>query len=390
MLVTRYMKGFIVSLIALFMVLNPIPSFAKDANASLPAYIEKLGEAKQSMQDGDWEKAAAQVKQLKKDWMSVEGDVVSQSHGVYEKSEKSLGMMDGYLSSPSSREKALPVIDEMIDNLQPLASANYGVWDAALIPIREGLEAVLVIGALLTFAKKAGSRKAKVWVWSGTSLAVLVCTAVGALVTFLFSTEAFGTNNSLINGWSGVLASLMLLYVGYWLHRNADITRWNQFIRSKTEQALSLRRMTVFAVLAFVAVLREGLETVIFLFGLAGRMPASKLVLGIALGLGILTVIGFLMLRLSSILPLRPFFLVSSIIVFYLCFKFMGSGIHSLQMAGVLPSTISDALPSFNGLSIFPSWYSTIPQLLALLIFIFIFIRGQKFTSRTKKTTEEN
>lgn len=347
----------------------------KSGQHSLSSYITELGNAKQSMDKKDWVTAASQVKQLQQDWLSIEGDVVSQSQSIYTESEKNLVMMDAYLANQQTRKKAVPLIEEMITSLKPLASANYGMWDAALIPIREGLEALLVIGSLLMFARKANSRPAKLWVWGGTTLAVLVCLTVGAIVSFLLSVAAFGNNNSLINGWSGVLASLMLLYVGYWLHRNADIKRWKAFIQSKTSQAISTRKMVSFAVLAFIAVLREGMETVIFLIGMTGRMPASELIMGIAVGFGVLIVIGFLMLKLGVLLPMRPFFLLSSFVVFYLCFKFMGSGIHSLQMAGVLPSSVSDALPSVNSLSIFPSWYSTIPQAVCLFLFILIIMK---------------
>lgn len=360
-----------------------------NGHQSLSAYISKLETAKQSMKAHDWTQAAAQVKQLQQDWLSVEGDVVSQSQSVYTESEKDLVMMDAYLAKPSLRAKALPMIDSLIANLKPLASNSYSMWDAALIPVREGLEALLVIGALLTFSKKAGSKAAKRWVWSGTTAALAVCVAVGMVVSLLLSAAAFGNNNSLINGWAGVIASVMLLYVGYWLHRNSDIQRWNHFIRSKTEQAMSQGRMISFAALAFIAVLREGMETVIFLIGMAGRMPASQLILGIAVGFGILVIIGFLMLKIGVLLPLRPFFIISSLVIFYLCFKFMGSGIHSLQMAGVLPSTVADYLPSVNSLSIFPSWYSTVPQALFLLIALVIIARGQYITFKRNKNFKE-
>lgn len=361
----------------------------KSGHASLSAYITELNNTEASLQSGDWATATAQVRQLQQDWLSVEGDVVSQSQSIYTESEKNLVMIDAYLADPSTRSKANPLIKEMIANLKPLAAANYGMWDAALIPIREGLEALLVIGALLSFAKKAQSGKARVWIWGGTTLALVVCLAIGIVVSLLFSAAAFGNSNALINGWSGVLASLMLLYVGYWLHRNSDIRRWRQFIQSKTEQAISRNRMISFALLAFIAVLREGMETVIFLIGMAGRMPVSRLALGIALGFAVLIVIGVLMLKIGLLLPLRPFFFISSLIVFYLCFKFMGSGIHSLQMAGVLPPTVSDILPSVNSLSIFPSWYSTIPQLLFLIIFILILMRKNPFFFHKSKTSRE-
>lgn len=360
----------------------------KGGRQSLSAYISQLDQARQTMKNHDWATAVTQVKQLQNDWLAVEGDVVSQSQPVYAESEKNLVMMDAWLANPNTQEKALPLVEKMISDLKPLASTEYGMWDAALIPIREGLEALLVIGALLTFAKKAHSKEAGLWVWGGTALALAICVAVGAAVSFLISAAAFGSNNALINGFSGIIASLMLLYVGFWLHRHADISRWKRLIDSKTEQAMNRRRMFSFAILAFIAVLREGLETVIFLIGLVGRLPASQLIFGLAAGCAVLVVIAFLMLKVGILLPIRPFFIVSSLIVFYLCFKFMGSGIHSLQMAGVLPSAVSDRLPSISSLSVFPSWYSTLPQALLFVAFLIFFGREQ-WLARHHNTAKE-
>ncbi|GGE35011.1 hypothetical protein GCM10011391_12130 [Pullulanibacillus camelliae] len=354
---------------------NPNPNSKK--KESLSTYIEELKQTKTLLQNKEWTQAQAKIKTLQSNWLTVEGDVVSQSQTVYTKSEEDLVLLDAYVASPSERHKTLDLINEMIFSLQPLADSDYNMWVAALIPIREGLEALLVVGALLTFSKKAESKEATRWVWGGSISGILVCMVVGGIVTFLLSSQAFGNNNSLINGYSGVIASVMLLYVSYWLHRNADIKRWNQFIRSHTEKAMTSGRMLSFAIIAFLAILREGMETVIFLIGMANRMPVSQLVLGIVVGFGVLVIIGVLMLKIGIKLPLKPFFLISSFIVFYLCFKFMGSGIHSLQMAGVLPSTVPGYLPSVNALSIFPSWYSTLPQLVFLIIAIVIVLVNQ-------------
>jgi high-affinity iron transporter len=211
---------------------------------------------------------------------------------------------------------------------------------------------------------------------------VLLCIVVGFIVAFLLSSSAFGQNNSLINGWTGVLASLLLLYVSYWLHRNADVQRWTKFLRSKSNQALTSGKMASLALLAFFAIVREGLETVIFLIGMAGKMSVGELTGGIAAGFGILGICAVVMIKLGNRLPIRPVFLVSSAIVFYLCFKFMGSGIHSLQMAGIVPSAVHEYLPEYGALSLYPSWYSTLPQLLFVLIAVGVLVR-QRFTAKT-------
>ncbi|THF83689.1 FTR1 family iron permease [Cohnella fermenti] len=333
---------------------------------TLSAYILKLRNTGDLIGKQRWDEAQGQVKLLQRQWLTVEGDVVSQSQKVYNDTERDLVLLDGYLSNSGKRDQAASIVDRMVEALAPLADARYSWWDAALIPIREGFEGLLVVGALLMYAKRADSKPAKRWVIGGSAAGLLTCVVVGSAVVMLLSSSAFGHNNLLINGWTGVLASALLLYVSYWLHRNSDAKRWNRFLAEQSSKALTGGRMFSLGLLSFFAIVREGLETVIFLIGMASKMSAIQLTAGIAAGFGVLAIAAFLMLKAGSRLPIRPVFLVSSAIVFYLCFKFMGSGIHSLQMAGVLPATVDEGLPDFTALSLYPSWYSTLPQLLFL------------------------
>ncbi|MFC5702425.1 FTR1 family protein [Cohnella faecalis] len=357
---------------------------------TLGVYVMKLRQAGNLMDAEKWSEARAQVKQLQQQWLSVEGDIVSQSQTVYNNSERDLVLLDAYLSSESKRTQAKPIVDRMIDSLTPFIDAQYSWWDAALIPIREGIEALLVVGALLMYAKKADSKPARKWVIGGSLSGVIVCIAVGFAVAVLFSSSAFGHNNSLINGWTGVLASVLLLYVSYWLHRNADTKRWKLFMETKSRQALSGGRMVSLALLAFFAIVREGLETVIFLIGMVGKMSAGELSGGIAAGFGVLALCAIVMVKAGTRLPVRPVFLVSSVIVFYLCFKFMGSGIHSLQMAGLLPSTVHDYLPEYASVSLYPSWYSTLPQLLFVLAALAVIVLQRTKVKRRSTILSNN
>ncbi len=336
-------------------------------NLSLGTYVMKLRQTGDLIDRGELEKARTETKLLQRQWLSVEGDVVSQSQSAYSDAERDLVMLDAYLSGEGKQEEASSVVDRMVQSLSPLIDAQYSWWDAALIPLREGIEALLVIGTLLMFAKKSNSKPAQKWVVGGTMAGVILCIAVGFIVSLLLSSSAFGRNNALINGWTGVFASLMLLYVSYWLHRNSDVKRWSRLIKTKSDMAISGGKMLSLSLIAFFAITREGLETVIFLIGMAGKMPAMSLVGGIAAGFGILIVAAFAIIKGGNRLPIRPVFLISSLIVFYLCFKFMGSGIHSLQMAGIIPSSVDDYLPEKASFSLYPSWYSTLPQLLFVL-----------------------
>ncbi|OWR31772.1 iron permease FTR1 family protein [Saccharibacillus sp. O23] len=334
---------------------------------TLGLYIGKLKSVQEAAEAQDWSAAQSGARELQNQWLSVEGEVVGRSASVYADTERDLVLLPAYLADPAKQAQAAPLLDRLIAALTPLADAGYGWVDAALIPIREGLEALLVVGSLLAFVRKSGAPRGQRWIVGGSAAGLVFSVAAGAAVSLWLSTSVFGASNSLLNGWTGVIAAGMLLYVGYWLHRSSDMRRWNEKLRSSSKQALSSGRMFSLALLAFLAIVREGLETVIFLIGLAGRMPGRELLLGIATGFGALALIAVVIVKLGDRLPLKPFFLVSSVVVFYLGFKFMGSGIHSLQMAGLIPSSTESYLPSAATISLYPSWYSTLPQLLLLL-----------------------
>ncbi|WP_036067523.1 FTR1 family iron permease [Listeria grandensis] len=343
---------------------------------TLASYIKKLGETREFVKNEDWGAADQQVQDLQKQWLSVEGDVVSQSQVAYDNMERDLMLLAAYVQDPTNQARTADVLDGMEDTLKPFANVTYTWFDAALIPFREGLEALLIVATLLTFAKRAKTPNARRWIVGGTVVGLLTSLVLGLIVAIWLSTLAFGNNSTLINGWTGVIASLMMLYVSYWLHSNSDMAKWNNYMASKSDEAISNGKMISFAILAFLAILREGLETVIFLIGMVGRMSTTELVTGILVGLGVLLVIAVVMLKFSVHIPLKPFFMISAAIVFYLCFKFMGSGIHSLQLAGVIPATVQDYLPSIPALSIYPSWYSILPQLIFVVVALFILVRS--------------
>lgn len=349
---------------------------------TLQTYIVKLKQTRELVRKKSYQQANVQIQDLTTQWLSVEGEVVSQSQTAYDNAERDLMLMGASINDQKKQASTEKILDRMISSLEPLSNVSYTWFDAALIPFREGLEALLIIATLLTFTKRTNSRSASRWVVGGTVAGLLTSLGLGIIVAFWLSTVAFGNNNNLINGWAGVIASVMMLYVSYWLHRNSDIKKWNSYLETKSEQAISSGKMISFAFLAFLAILREGLETVVFLIGMAGRMSLQELVIGIFAGLGVLLLIAFFILKFSNYLPMKPFFMASSAVVFYLCFKFMGSGIHSLQLAGQIPSVVEDYLPSVPALSIYPSWYSFLPQLLLVIfglsMIIYLQIRNRR------------
>ncbi|MGM0949542.1 MAG: FTR1 family protein [Bacillota bacterium] len=357
------------------------------SRASLTAYIQNLKDTKTLIEQNRLDEASSAIDNLITSWLAVEGDVVSQSKEAYTTSEENLALMKAEIGSHP--EKVSKQIDDMIQLLEPIASSSYSWWDAALIPIREGMEALLVIGALLTMTKKARVTRSSVWIWGGASAGMVISLTAGIGVTLLFSSSVFGENNFLLGGVTGVLSALMLLYVGVWLHRNASMDKWREKINIQKSQALKKRSLLSFALIAFLAVVREGLETVIFFIGLVGKLPLTELIGGTAAGLVVLVIVGVLMIKLGMRIPLKPFFLLSMAVVLYMCVKFLGTGVHSLQLAGILPSDAESWLPSISVLGVYPSVYSAIPQLLILLFLLIALIsEAAKYFTNGKELTK--
>ncbi len=160
----------------------------------------------------------------------------------------------------------------------------------------------------------------------------------------------------------------MLFSVSYWMHGKAQADAWQKYIRAKTTSALATGSLFSLALLAFLSVFREGAETTVMYLGIAPSIALGDLLLGISLAVVILTVVGILIMYAGVRLPLRWFFLVTSVLIFYLGFKFIGTGIHALQVAQVIPASVSSYLPSGEMLGVFPTWETTVPQIALLVI----------------------
>jgi len=367
----------------------------KKENISLSDFIVLLQQAKLKAQDQKQQSALADISKVRESWLSVEGIVVAQSAAVYSDTERDMVTVNAMLSAnPPNYQGAIPLLDQMVNYLSPLANkSGYTFWDAAMILIREGLEALLVIAALLAFVKKSdqtkGNAKGNRWIWLGVIGGLLLSIVVAFIVKFVFSSGSFGNNNALINGWTGVFAAVMLLYMSYWLHSQSNIADWQKYIRHKSESALDTGRMVSLGVLSFLAVFREGTETVLFFIGMVNQISMKELVLGLVVGFGLLSALAYLMIRLGLKLPIRPFFMVSSIIVFYLCLKFTGMGIHGLQMAGIIPSTTASIIPHIDLIALYPSWQSALPQII-LVISALCVILWKRMNTKKSLPAESN
>lgn len=348
-----------------------------EGNQSVNDLLLKLQKSKKQIESNNISGALKTMDEFSSVWLDVEGVVLTQSQKVYTDAESDMVTIKAYLKTgEEGKVEAIKVIDSMYTYLTPLASkSSYTIVDAVTIILREGLEALLVVIALLAFLRKSGQQDKKKWIYGGVGAGLGISVVLAVVVQIVFASGSFGNNNFLIGGYTGIFAAVMLVYMSYWLHSKSNINQWQNYIKDKGTRALATGSLFSLGLLAFLAVFREGTEVVLFYIGMASSIGLSDLLLGIGIGISILAVISFLMLKVGMRIPVRPFFLVSSILVFYLGLKFTGMGINSLQLAGVIPANTNSQLPSISWLGTYPSWEVVIPQLLVIIFAVFMISR---------------
>jgi len=335
----------------------------------VPDLLKILSQASAALGAGSPREALAGMQAFMTAWPLAETGVKAKSPAVYSKIESQMTEAGGLLlSGPAGREHASEIMRAMTAELSGLAErAGYTAWDAGMILLREGMEALLVLAALLAMLKKSGGRRGAAWVWTGAGTGLVLSGILAVVLGFVISAAAAGNAREQLEGFVGLASVALMVTVGAWLHRRSSLRAWNSFIKDKVGGALASGSMASIFALAMVAVLREGAETVVFYIGIAPAISLAHLLLGIGGALLILVVIGYLIIRFSVRLPLRWFFLVATLLIYYLAFKIAGESIHALQVVGVLPNHSLAWVPSAGFLGMYPTWETFAPQMVVLL-----------------------
>jgi high-affinity iron transporter len=201
--------------------------------------------------------------------------------------------------------------------------------------LREGIEAILVVAAILSFLARAGADQARRWVHAGWIAALLFGFATWGVSSELI--EISGASRETTEGVTALVAAAMLLYVGYWLHSRSHSQAWQAFLTEKIGGALSRGTTLSLALISFLAVYRESFETVLFYQALAmqaGPSGRGALLGGVAVAALLLLAVAWAILRASVRLPLGLFFTLSGYLLLVLAVVFTGQGVAALQKAG--------------------------------------------------------
>lgn len=237
-----------------------------------------------------------------------------------------------------------------------------------LILFREGLEAILVLAAIIAFLVKSERRDSLPWVHLGWGLALVAGAATWFVATYVVAIS--GASREMTEAVSALCAAGVLLYVGVWLHSNANSRAWQSFLRDRVGGALNRRTLWALASVSFLAVYRELFEIVLFyqaLWAQAGNAGGSPLLAGMGAALGLLALVGWGVFRYGLRLPIGRFFKVTSAVLAALAVVFVGQGVSALQEAGAV-GVNAVAFVRVPALGIFPTAQTLAAQLAAALI----------------------
>jgi len=264
-----------------------------------------------------------------------------------------------------------------------------------VIALREGIEAALIVSIILAYLKQLGATDRARLVWWGTGLAVLLSAAVGTAI-FAAGAEFEGEAEQVFEGLVTLAAVVVLTWMIFWMRRQS--ARIKSDLQEKVDTALVAGGLAL-AGLAFFAVLREGIETALFLFAAAKgtavegtTVDASSQIIGAVLGLAVAIVLGVLLYGGGIRMNLRSFFRVTGLILIVVAAGLLAYSLHELQEAGWLPILeghafdLSASLPDDEGVGAIlrgivgynadPTWLEVVGWLAYLVMVGALFIKG--------------
>jgi len=279
-------------------------------------------------------------------------------------------------------DKAVIAIERSLDESERLVSGTGTIApmiafvSSFAIIFREGLESVLILGAIITYLEASRNIKFKKYVHYGIVLAIGATAVTWFIASYVI--EISGANRELIEAIAALSATAVLFYVSFWILNKIEHKRWMEFVKAKVFQASASGGVTVFVLLSFFTVYREGFETVLFyqaMFAFAKYMELY-VALGFILGIVSLLAIYFAFRKLGKRLPLRALFGLTMGIGAYLSIAFLGNAIREFQVLDYIPYTsMLGIIPRLDinvatMTGIYPTLETTIGQIVLLSVYV--------------------
>ncbi len=245
-------------------------------------------------------------------------------------------------------------------------------WPAFLILLREGMEAILMLVAIVAYLAKSGNSKYLNTVYNYATAAVVASFATAYVFSQLMDKFAAGASQELIEGITALVAVAVLLSVSLWMSGKTSAQSWKNYIEGMMKETLTTGKARALGFAAFLAVYREGAEVILFYQALFNGSSSDTEMIWFGFGAGcVVLLILYAVIQFGLLkIPLRPFFIITSALMFLLALAFAGSGVSELQEAGVVSQTFFHApwFPNIDWLGLYPTWETCGTQLFLLII----------------------
>ena len=286
-------------------------------------------------------------------------------------------MLDGApLEEVQAESKTLiEMVNENVTEMEG-AHGSEGGWasffPAFLILIREGLEAILVLVAIIAYLKKSGNEKYLDTVYNAMIAAIIASFATAYLFATIFESTAAGAGREILEGATALFAVFVLLATSAWLGGKADAKVWKEYIQGMVDKSMTTGKATALALAAFLAGYREGAEVILFYQALFNNTATDVDMIwyGFGAGCAVIAILFFAMQYGVLRIPLRPLFLFTSVLMYLLAVTFAGGGIRELQEGSIFSQTPIESIPipTIDVLGIYPTVETFGVQVLLLVL----------------------
>ena len=332
---------------------------------TLKEAVDMLKDALEAFKNGDKTKGQSKVKEFIQVWPTVEGDVSTRNSALYTKVETQTPIIMVKGTEKQYQDQLQGLITELS---QIDTKAKYTFIDAMFILLREGVEALLIVLALVSSLKAANQKKGLRWVYAGAAAGILASVVIAFILQALFPAVSSGTNREILEGFVGIFAVVMMIGIGFWLHSKSSLKSWKNYIDRKMDVVLSTGSFISMFVLSFLAVFREGAETILFYVGILPLISLQNLITGVVSAILILIVIALVLIYASSKIKIHQVFFILTWTIYFLAFKMLGTSIHMLQVVGILPLHVIHFIPTVEVLGIYANIEVFISQLILIII----------------------
>nr|WP_314378944.1 FTR1 family protein [uncultured Campylobacter sp.] len=294
--------------------------------------------------------------------------------------EASFNKISALMRAGASKEQIVAAQNKLFDQLtQSLElTKKSSNWDlflyAFIIILREGFEALIIVAAVIALLIKSGNSKHLNIVYSALGVAIVLSIATAYGLNYIFGSENAGQTREVMEGAVMLIAVVLLFYVGFWLLSNASSKKWSAYIQGQISNSLSSGDSKMLWWTVFLAVYREGAETVLFYLALLfdAKSPAatSMVAAGFVAGLAALIIVYIVIKKFSLKIAIKPFFIATSVIIFYMSVVFVGKGVMELVEGKVFVPTVIDGLPTITWIGFYPYVQSLVPQAVMIVLLI--------------------